>query len=115
MLLAMSGIYGLMSYMAAQRTSEFGLRMALGAQRGDVMRLILRQTAGVTAIGIAVGLAASLLSTRVLSSILFEIQALDATTYIAVLATILVVALAAAAFPAWRATRVDPVKALRQE
>ncbi len=115
MLMAMSGIYGLMSYMAAQRTSEFGLRMALGAQRGDVMRLILRQTAGVTAIGIAVGLAASLLSTRVLSSILFGVQALDATTYIAVLVTILVVALAAAAFPAWRATRVDPVKALRQE
>jgi putative ABC transport system permease protein len=115
MLLATSGIYGLMSYMAAQRTSEFGLRMALGAQPIDVMRLILRQTLGLTGIGIAAGIAASLLSTRVLSSILFEIHTLDPVTYVAVLAAILVVALTAAAVPAWRATRVDPVQALRQE
>ena len=115
LLLASVGIYGLMAYSVEQRKQEIGIRMALGAGREQVLRMIVTQTVILTAVGIAIGVAASYGLTRLLSTLLFGVTANDPLTYSFVAAGLAVVSLAAAAVPARRATQVDPVDALRHE
>ena len=114
-LLAVMGIYGLMSYLVHQRTPEFGIRMALGAQRGDIFRMVVRHGGWMALVGLAAGLAASLVLTRLLSNLLFGVSPLDPLTLGVVLALLLLVALVACVLPARRATRVDVATALRYE
>ena len=115
LLLAAVGIYGVMSYTVAQRTHEMGIRMALGARGGNILWLVLGQSLWLTGAGLLTGLAGSLLLTRLLSTMLFDVKASDPFTYLAVAAFLAVVALAASLLPAWRATTIDPVTALREE
>jgi predicted permease len=115
LLLAALGTYGVMSYAMNQRTQEIGIRIALGAQRRDVIRLALRPGLMLTSIGVGVGIIASLFLTRLMSSLLFGVGATDAVTYIGVSLVLMVVSLAACYIPARRATRVDPMVALRYE
>jgi len=115
LLLAAAGIFGLTSYTVTQRTQEIGIRMALGAQRRDVLRLILGQGLRLLAIGIVVGFFGVFGLGHLLQSLLFGIGAHDTTTIIAVSAILSVVALLACWIPAMRAARVDPVIALRSE
>jgi putative ABC transport system permease protein len=114
-LLALSGMYAVMSYATARRTAEFGLRSALGAQSGNIMGLVLREAAAVAAFGVVAGLLLSIGTGRLLASMLFEVQTLDALTYVLVTAIVFPVVVLAAALPAWRASRVDPVTAIRCE
>ena len=114
-ILAMAGVYGVMSYVAGQRSSEIGLRMALGATPSDVLRLILRQGLALTATGIVLGLLCAAGVTRLLQSMLFEVKATDLPTYFAVITALTGVALVASYIPARRAMRVDPMIALRYE
>jgi putative ABC transport system permease protein len=114
-ILAMAGVYGVMSYVAGQRSSEISLRMVLGASPGDALRLILRQGLALTAAGIVLGLLCAAGVTRLLQSMLFEVKATDPLTYFAVITTLAGVALAASYIPARRAMRVDPMVALRYE
>ena len=113
--LAMAGVYGVMSYTVGQRLNEIGLRMALGANTRQVLRMVLGQGLMLAGIGLAIGLAAAVAASRLLGSLLFEVKPTDPLTYLAVSAILGVVALAACYVPAWRATRVDPLVALRQE
>ena len=113
--LAMAGIYGLMAYVVSQRSNEIGLRMALGASSADVLWLVLGQSAVTTGIGLVVGVAGAVAATRVLTSMLFEVTPNDPTVYTGVTALLVVMALGASYLPAWRATKVDPLTALRQE
>jgi len=113
--LAMAGVYGVVAYTVGQRANEIGLRMALGANTADVLRLILRQGMALTGIGLAVGLVAAVAATRLVASMLFEVKPGDPATYAGVAALIAVVSLAASYIPARRAARVDPVSALRQD
>jgi putative ABC transport system permease protein len=115
LLLCGIGLYGLLSYMVVQRSAEIGLRVALGAQRGDVLRLILGRGLSLAAAGIVVGLAASMFLTRYLASILFNVPALDAVTFLSVPAILLLVSLGASSVPAYRAARLDPMKTLRDQ
>jgi predicted permease len=115
LLLGVVGIYGVISYIAAQRTREIGIRMALGAQTGDVRRLFLRHGLLLTGAGIAVGMGASLLLTRVMSALLFGVGPMDPVTYAAVSAGLAVVAVLATWLPARRASRIDPIVALRAD
>ncbi len=115
LILAALGIYGTLSYFVAQRTHEVGVRMALGAQRGSVLRLVLKRGLTLTAIGLLIGLVVSLASARVLSSQLYETDPTDPISFIAVSLLLGIVALLACFLPAHRATRVDPVVALRCE
>jgi putative ABC transport system permease protein len=113
--LAAVGLYGLLSYSVARRTQEIGVRVALGAQRNDVVRLIVGEGARLALIGVAVGIAASFAATRLMSSLLFGIGSTDLLTFVSVAALLFVVALTASYVPARRAMRVDPIVALRYE
>jgi putative ABC transport system permease protein len=115
LLLASVGLYGVMNYSATQRIHEVGIRMALGASRADIMRLVVGNGMLLTLIGIAIGVISSLGLTRVMQSFLFGVGATDAVTFVAVCALLTTVALLANYFPARRATRVNPVIALRYE
>ncbi|MDR3701309.1 MAG: ABC transporter permease [Candidatus Sulfopaludibacter sp.] len=113
--LAMAGIYGVMGYVVGQRSNEIGLRMALGASQGSVLRLVLRQGLIYVALGLALGLAGALAATRLLTSMLFEVKPTDPVTYAAVAVLLAAAALVAGYVPARRASQVDPLIALRQE
>ncbi len=115
LILAAIGIYGVVSYQVAQRTREMGIRMALGAQQSQVWRLVMRRSMRVVAVGLAVGVLATLPLTRVLQSLLYGIGPADPITFVAVLLLFGSVAVLASLIPAFRATRVDPVLALRNE
>jgi ABC-type antimicrobial peptide transport system permease subunit len=114
-LLATIGVYGVVSYSVTQRTQEIGIRVALGAGSADVSRLVLREGLLLGGLGVGVGLAAALASTRVLESLLFEVTPTDPLTLGSVAGLLLAVALAATLWPARRATKVDPMVALRYE
>jgi putative ABC transport system permease protein len=115
LLLAVIGIYGVISYSVTQRTQEIGIRLALGAQRTDVVKLILGQGMNLVIIGIAIGLAGAFFATRFLESLLFGVSATDLATFFIVAATIVGVALVACLVPARRAAKTDPIIALRYE
>jgi putative ABC transport system permease protein len=115
LVLAVVGLYGLISHMVLQRTREIGIRVALGAQRRDIMRMVLRQGIRATLAGVAIGVVAGLALTRLLRSLLFGVTPGDWLTFLSVALLLLVVALAACSIPARRATRVDPIVALRYE
>ena len=114
-LLAAVGIYGVVAYSVARRTREIGIRVALGAQRTDVARMVLREGAVLAAAGIGIGLAGALALTRVLRSLLFETTPNDPATLACVSAAMLLLVLLATLIPAQRATRVNPITALRYE
>jgi putative ABC transport system permease protein len=113
--LAMAGVYGVMAYAVSQRSNEIGLRMALGASTGSVLRLILRQGLVCAGMGLVLGLAAAVAGTRLLTSMLFEVQPNDPWIYLTVAALLGVVTLVASYVPARRAAKIDPLTALRQE
>jgi putative ABC transport system permease protein len=115
LVLAAIGIYGVISYSVAQRSHEIGIRMALGARRGDVMRMILAQGAKIAGIGVIIGIIASFCLTRLMTSLLFSVSAADPATFAGVAITLALVATLACYLPARRALRVDPIIALRCE
>jgi predicted permease len=113
LILAVIGLYGVMAYSVAQRATEIGIRQAIGAQPGDILRMVLAQGMRLSAIGTGIGVIAAAALTRLLERMLFHVSATDPATFTAIAAIFLAVSLAACALPAWRATRVDPLKALR--
>jgi putative ABC transport system permease protein len=115
LLLAAVGIYGVIAYSVTQRTQEIGIRMALGAQRRDVLRLVVRNALILVAVGIGAGAAGALLLTRLMSGLLFDVRPTDPVTFAVVSGVLVAVALAASMLPGLRATKVDPVIALRAE
>jgi len=115
LLLSLVGLYALLAYSVRQRTAEIGVRMALGAGKSDVIRLVVGQGASLAFAGIAIGLVTAWGFTRLLASLLFEVKATDAITFVSVPIVFCMVALAGCYVPARRATRVDPMVALRYE
>jgi ABC-type antimicrobial peptide transport system permease subunit len=113
MLLAMLGIYGVTSYYVTQRTHEIGVRMALGAQIVDVLKLVLWRAMLLAAIGIGIGIAGAVAVTRYLSTLLFGVKPIDTITFIGVAIVLAVVVLVACLVPARRAAKIDPLEALR--
>jgi ABC-type antimicrobial peptide transport system permease subunit len=114
-LLATMGLYSVMTYVVGQRTREIGIRMALGAQVRDVLKLVLSQGLKLVLIGVALGTGASLVVTRLVKSLLVGVGATDPLTFVVIAALLTLVALLACWIPAWRATKVDPMVALRCE
>jgi putative ABC transport system permease protein len=115
LVLAMAGIYGVMAYSVAARTREIGLRVALGAQTGRVMQLVLGQGMRLVGLGLALGFAGALVVTRLMTSLLFEVKSADPAAFLGTFVVLLCVAFIAIYFPARRATRVDPMVALRYD
>jgi predicted permease len=115
MLLAAIGLYGVLAYAVGQRTREIGIRLALGADRGEVMRMVMSQAGKLALAGVAVGLVAAVLASRLLRAQLFEVAPTDVPTYVLVAAGLLLVSLVASWIPARRASRIDPMRALRQD
>jgi ABC-type antimicrobial peptide transport system permease subunit len=115
LLLAAVGLYAVLAYSVSRRTHELGVRMALGARRGDVLRLVLGHGLRVTAIGIALGVVGALGLTRLLQSLLYEVHPTDPATFAFVLLLMASVSVAASYLPARRAMRVDPMEALKYE
>ena len=115
MFLAAIGIYGVLSYFVVQRSQEIGVRLALGAQRSNVLRLILAQGARLIGIGVAIGIIGGFWVARALTSLLFGVKATDLPTFVGVSVLLAGLALVACAVPALRATRVDPLVVLRSE
>jgi predicted permease len=115
LLLAAVGLYGVLSYLVTQRTPEIGIRMALGAERGRVLRLMLLDGLRPALVGLGLGLAASVAITRLIRSVLYGTSPLDATVFILVILTLLLASTGACLVPAWRAARIEPMKALRSE
>ena len=115
LILASVGLYGVLSYLTMQRTGEIGVRMALGAQRNQVVRLTLGDGLRPALYGLVLGLAASVGAVRLIQSMLYGTKPLDPAIFAAVAGTLLVVAALACLIPAWRASRIDPMQALRTE
>ena len=115
LLLASVGLYGVLSYLATLRTTELGIRMALGAQRDQLLQLMLVDGMRPVLFGLGLGLVASFAATRILQSMLFGTKTLDPVVLSSVVATLLAVAILACLAPAWRASRLDPMQALRTE
>jgi putative ABC transport system permease protein len=115
LLLAAVGIYGVIAYSVTQRTQEIGIRLALGAQRSDVMRMVMRQSALLALAGIAIGALGALALTRLMTDLLFQVKPFDPLTFLTVSTLLAAIAVLASFVPGRRATRVDPVVALRAE
>ena len=115
LLLAAVGLYGVLSYLVTQSTRDIGILLALGARRENILTLVVRQGMQLTLIGIFAGLLGATALTRVIASLLFGVTTTDAATFLAVPALLAVVALTATVIPAWRASKVDPMVALREE
>jgi len=115
LILASLGVYSVMAHLVAFRTSEIGIRMALGATPGSVMRMVLGHSSRLTMLGIVLGVAGGAAVSRLMQQALFEVNSANPLFYLAVSATLLLVAMCASWFPARRATRIDPVRALRGE
>ena len=113
--LAISGIYGVMTYAVGQRSNEIGMRIALGASTGSVLRLILGQGLALVALGLTLGLTAAFAGTRLLTTMLFHVKPNDSQVYLAVAVLLGVVALLASYVPARRASKIDPLTAIREE
>jgi len=115
LVLAASGIYGVLAGSVAERTREIGVRAALGASRGGIVRLIVRQGMTLTGLGALLGLAGALIASQAIRSLLFGISRFDLVTYSVALAVLIAVAAIACLVPAWRASQIDPMAALRCE
>ena len=114
-ILAVVGVYSVLSYLVTQHTREIGIRLALGAQRFDVVRLVLRQGAVVGVLGLVIGMVGAFALTRLLSTLLFDVKSYDALTFAGASALLFLVVLVASYVPARRTARVDPMVALRQD
>ncbi len=113
LLLASIGIYGVVSYTVSQRTAEIGIRMALGASAGQVQRHVMRETITLVSSGIVIGIIGALILARLTASLLYQLEPTDPLTFVITIAVLLIVAVSAGYLPALRASRVDPMSALR--